>query len=203
MDSLNPNTKNTQTDASNSLNAYQKNAKNNNEINETEKEKMKLIENISDLLSDICDEYKSDFNSQNNNTLLKPFLLKQIPSISIKDYLIRLNKYTKLNNSTIILILIYIDKICNYNKFKLSYYNIHKLILASMLFAIKYNEDEYYSLKFYAELGGISINEMSNLEYQFLVLIRFELYVDEELFNKYSNNISSSDIEEEEDEDED
>ena len=203
MDSLNPNTKNTQIDAFNSLNAYQKNAKNNNEINETEKEKMKLIENISDLLSDICDEYKSDFNSQNNNSLLKPFLLKQIPSISIKDYLIRLNKYTKLNNSTIILILIYIDKICNYNKFKLSYYNIHKLILASMLFAIKYNEDEYYSLKFYAELGGISINEMSNLEYQFLVLIRFELYVDEELFNKYSNNISSSDIEEEEDEDED
>ena len=203
MDSLNPNTKNTQIDAFNPLNAYQKNAKNNNEINETEKEKMKLIENISDLLSDICDEYKSDFNSQNNNSLLKPFLLKQIPSISIKDYLIRLNKYTKLNNSTIILILIYIDKICNYNKFKLSYYNIHKLILASMLFAIKYNEDEYYSLKFYAELGGISINEMSNLEYQFLVLIRFELYVDEELFNKYSNNISSSDIEEEEDEDED
>ena len=203
MDSLNPNTKNTQIDTSNSLNVYQKNTKNNNEINETEKEKMKLIENISDLLSDICDEYKSDFNSQNNNTLLKPFLLKQIPSISIKDYLIRLNKYTKLNNSTIILILIYIDKICNYNKFKLSYYNIHKLILASMLFAIKYNEDEYYSLKFYAELGGVSINEMSNLEYQFLVLIRFELYVDEELFNKYSNNISSSDIEEEEDEDED
>ena len=71
-----------------------------------------------------------------------------------------------------------------------------------MLFAIKYNEEEYYSLRFYAELGGITINEMSNLEYQFLVLIRFELFVDEDLFNKYSNNISSADSEEEEEEDE-
>ena len=201
MDNLNSIKANTQIQAK-KFNQNNANTNNNKINNETESEKMKIIENISDLLSDICDEYKNDFNSQNKNNLLKPFLSKRIPSISIKDYLIRLNKYTKLNNSTIILILIYIDKICNFNNFKLSYYNIHKLILASMLFAIKYNEEEYYSLRFYAELGGITINEMSNLEYQFLVLIRFELFVDEDLFNKYSNNISSADSEEEEEEDE-
>ena len=163
---------------------------------------MKIIERISDLFLELCDDNKNDINSISNNVLIKPFLSKQIPSISIKDYLIRLYKYSKINNSTIILILIYIDKICNLNKFKLSYYNIHKLILASMLIAIKYNEDEYYSLNFYAKMGGVSINEMSNLEYQFLVLIHFEVFVNETLFNRYNDYILSSDSSEE-DEDED
>ena len=172
-------------------------------IPETDNERMKIIGRISDLFLELCDDNKNDINSISKNTLIKPFLSKQIPSISIKDYLIRLYKYSKINNSTIILILIYIDKICNLNKFKLSYYNIHKLILASMLISIKYNEDEYYSLNFYAKMGGVSINELSNLEYQFLVLINFDLFVDEALFIRYNDYISSSDSSEEEDEDED
>ena len=165
-------------------------------------EKKKIIEKISELFTEICDENKSDFNPNNSNTLMKPFISKHIPSISIKDYLTRLYKYSKINNSTIVLILIYIDKICNLNNFKLSYFNIHKLILASMLVAIKYNEDENYSLSFYAKLGGVSKNELSNLEYQFLVLVHCEVFIDEELFLKYNNYISSTDSEEEEGEEE-
>ena len=192
MDTINQN-------PSNTISSFHQH-KNNSEKEKAEKKK--IIEKISELFTEICDENKSDFSPNNSNTLMKPFISKHIPSISIKDYLTRLYKYSKINNSTIVLILIYIDKICNINNFKLSYFNIHKLILASMLVAIKYNEDENYSLSFYAKLGGVSKNELSNLEYQFLVLIRFELFVDEDLFNKYSNNISSADSEAEEEEDE-
>lgn len=56
----------------------------------------------------------------------KPFLSKTIPSISIEDYLERIKKYAKLEQSTLVLILIYIDRVCNLNQISLNYYNIHK-----------------------------------------------------------------------------
>ena len=132
---------------------------------------LKTIEIISDLLNNICEENK--VKSENISKKIKPFMIKNIPSMSIKDYLIRLSQFTKMNESTIILILIYIDRICNINNFRLSYRNIYKLILSSMIVAIKYNEDNFYSSEIYAKLGGLSVHELNYLEFQFLILIKF------------------------------
>ena len=159
-----------------------------------------IIKKISELLEDICDENTHSFKDSNHgeNYNTKPFLSKNIPQISIKDYLERLYKHTKINCSTIILILIYIDRICNIQKFKLTYFNIHKLILASMIIAIKFNEDEQYTTKFYSKLGGVPIAEIVFLENNFFFLIKFNLFVKNELYKKYSDYISSADSEEDE-----
>jgi hypothetical protein len=160
-----------------------------------EKQEKKIIEKISDLLSDICDQNTHNFNNE-INPYIKPFLSRAIPSISIKDYIERLYKYTKINSSTIILILVYIDRLCNIYKFKLTYYIIHKLILVSMIIAIKYNEDEYYSLKFYAKLGGIPKSELFLLECNFISLLKYNLFVTKELFDKYNDYVSSNESDE-------
>lgn len=157
------------------------------------------IEIISDLLVRICEDNKIK-KSTNNNYLLKSFTNKKIPSISIKDYLIRLAKHTKANESTIILILIYIDRICNINHFCLTYHNIHKLILASFILAIKYNEDNYYSMTYYSKIGGISLSELKNLESEYLVLIRFKLFVQSQIYDKYYNDLMSLKIDDNVDE---
>ena len=155
------------------------------------KEGRRILQKISDLLTDICEESKKEPNLFYKP--LKCFYSKNIPLISIKDYLEHIYKYTKINTSTIILILIYIDRICNIHKCKLCYYNIHKLILGSMIIAIKYNEDEYYSQKFYAKIGGVTLAEICNLEYSFLSLINYNLFVNENLFGKYNDFILSTD----------
>ena len=186
---INDNINNTSTNSSNIIQSFSTNT-----INENSEKK--IIKKISDLFSKICQENTKNFNKE-NNSITKPFLSIS-PSISINDYLERLYKYSKMNISTVILILIYIDRICNINKFKLTYYIIHKLILSSMVVAIKYNEDEYYSIKVYAKLGGVTKAEMVFLEYYFVSLINFNLYVKKELFNKYDDYISSADSEEEE-----
>ena len=98
------------------------------------------------------------------NKRIKIFMLKKIPSISIKDYLLRLSKYSKICTSTLIFILIYIDRLCQKYKFKINYFNIYKFILTSMVIAIKCNEDEFFSSEFYAKLGGISKAEMNFME---------------------------------------
>ena len=46
-----------------------------------------------------------------------------------------------------------------------------------MVIAIKFNEDEFYSSEFYAKLGGISKAEMNFMEYEFLSMIDFNLFV--------------------------
>ena len=150
---------------------------------------MKMIEIISDLLINICEENK--VKSDNINKNIKPFMTESIPSLSIKDYLTRLSQFTKINESTIILILIYIDRIGKINKFVLTYRNIYKLILASMVIAIKYNEDNFYSSEVYAKLGGLSVPELNYLEFQFLILIKFSLFIEKDLFNKYYYNLLS------------
>lgn len=74
-----------------------------------------------------------------------------------------------------------------------------------MLISIKYNEDDYFSNEFYAKVGGIRMAEMNKLEYEFLSLIDFNLFVNEDVFNKYNSYLISAhendEYEEEEDDD--
>ena len=176
---------------------------NNMEINikkkgKSPKENNIFLKKMSDLLTDICDESKKE-----TNLFYKPLkcFYSNIPYISIKDYLEHIYKYSKINSSTIALILIYIDRICNVTKCKLSYYIIHKLILGAMILAIKYNEDVFCSLKFYAKLGGITLNELYNLEVNFISLINFNLFVSDELFSKYNDYLLSSDSDDDDESD--
>ena len=176
-----------------SINSSRSNLKNIDKVSIRSKSEeyvpMKMIEIISDLLNNICEENK--VKSENINKNIKPFMTESIPSLSIKDYLTRLSQFTKINESTIILILIYIDRIGKINKFILTYRNIYKLILASMVIAIKYNEDNFYSSEVYAKLGGLSVPELNYLEFQFLILIKFSLFIENDLFDKYYYNLLS------------
>ena len=157
----------------------------------TQEEQMIIstIEIISDLFINICEENK--IKKKNKNFLIKSFTNKFIPSITIKDYILRLAKHSKVNESTIIITLIYIDRICNINHLNLTYYNIHKLILASFILAIKYNEENYYSMAFYSKIGGISLSELNNLEFECLILIRYNLFIQPKLFDKYYKDLMS------------
>jgi hypothetical protein len=55
-----------------------------------------------------------------------PFLSKKIPAISIINYLNRIVKYTSIENSTLEIMLILIDRFCEQTKIILNYFNIHK-----------------------------------------------------------------------------
>jgi hypothetical protein len=159
-------------------------------IKKIEEKESDVLHIVSQLLTDICDESPQEIE-HSTLKIIKPFISKKIPPISIENFMKRLLKYSKMESSTLLLILIYIDRVCFFGKFGLNYYNIHKLILASMVISIKYNEDEYFSNQFYAKVGGVSKEELNKLEYEFLSLIDFSLFVDEELFSKYYDYIKT------------
>ena len=151
---------------------------------------LRLIETISDLFLNICD--KSNLQDTNLNLNIQKFFISTIvPSISIKDYLIRLVQLTRMEESSLIFIVIYIDRFCSFNHIKLTHNNIHKLILTSMFIAIKFNEDKHYSLEIYAKIGGVSPQELKSMEFYFLVFIQFNLNVDTNLYQEYHNYLES------------
>ena len=160
---------------------------------ETQLKNNDLINAISLTLSTIIEENKKLPNYK--EILMKQskmiFSSKTIPNISIYDYLIRIQTYSVVEKSTLILSLIYIDKLCQICKLTLTFYNIHRIVFAAILIAIKYNEDNFYDNKYYAEIAGVKLKELKLIEYQFVDLIDFNLYVSDELFNKYNINLTS------------
>jgi hypothetical protein len=154
------------------------------ETNTSENENIlpELLEEISSVLEAIIRQNKNGKNTENKYIEI---FYTQEPSISIYDYLDRIQKYLNVNNSTIILSLIYIDRICKEKGIKLRKNNIHRILFTSIVLSIKYNEDKFCKNSFYAKVGGISVKELTKLENAFLKLIEFKLFVSDDLFQKY------------------
>jgi hypothetical protein len=123
------------------------------------------------------------------------FSSKKIPKISLKDYLQRIQTYSELENSTLILSLIYIDRICQIGNITLTFYNIHRILFCAIYLALKYNEDQIYNIDYYAQIAGISKKELSQIENDFIDYINFEFFVDNELYFKYENYLKTFEIE--------
>jgi hypothetical protein len=158
---------------------------------------LELIKVISDILSAIIEENEKLPNIK--QIILKQkkmcFSEKAIPNILIYDYLKRIQEYTFIERNTLILSLIYIDRLCTLGQITLTYYNIHRILFGAILISIKYNEDTFYGNKYYAEIAGVKINELNSIEYNFILLCNYDLFVSDEIFKHYNAYlISSSEI---------
>ena len=145
--------------------------------------KSQIITSISSNLEDLIIE-----NLHNIHQLYVKndiFFLNHIPQISIEDYIKRIMKYTQMNISSLILAIIYIDKMCEKNSYILCFNNIHRLILSSCLLSIKFNEDITFHNDLYARISGESVENVNKLEYELYVLLNFSLFVDYNYYEKY------------------
>jgi hypothetical protein len=145
-------------------------------------EKQNLLKEISTTLNSIIQENNKNSIHRKDNSL---FARQQIPKISIFDYLLRIQRYSGIEESTMILSLIYIDRICKKKGIVLSKYNIHRLLFIAILIAIKYNEDIIYDNLYYSKIGGVTKKELLILENEFLKLIDFNLFVSNKMYQKY------------------
>ena len=110
------------------------------------------------------------------------------PAIPLLDYLRRILNFLKLDFSTLIIALIYIDRICREKVF-LNEFNIHRIMVIAIYIAYTYNEDKTYDNNYLSLVSGMNKNEMVTLEEDFLELIEFKLFVDDELYNQYKDCI--------------
>ena len=139
---------------------------------------------IANVLSHVCeqnvtfDKEKSIFNSVATN------------KISIKDYMNRIHKYGPKNKDEVYLVvaLVYVDKFLVSMDMRLNLFNVHRIWLVAYLLAIKFLDDDHYNNKWFASVGGIPLQELNDLEADFLHAIRFDLRLD--TYGEYVQQLS-------------
>ena len=156
-----------------------------NNINDEEEEEMlsERIKNFAKSISIIINEL-IDSNSKNENENKNDiFETKGIPDISLYEYLIRIISYSNCEENTLILSLIYIDKISKIKQ--LNKFNIYKILFTSILISLKFYEDEIFTNSYYSQIAGVSEKELIIMEYDFFILLNFNLFIKEEIFNTF------------------
>lgn len=150
-------------------------------------ENINLINSISNTLETILEKNKqlSNYEEIIINQSKMYFSSFSVPEISIKEYLMRIQYYSGIEKSTLILSLILIDKMCKKSGILLTYYNIHRILFSSLLISIKYNEDYYFDNTFYSQIAGVKPNELQLLEYTFLFYNEFNVFVKDFEYKQY------------------
>lgn len=156
------------------------------EISEVEKSKFslqKLITSIANVLIEIIQENSTTSNA---SYIKKDFFFsKQIPKISLEDYIKRIVTLSNIEIPTLISSIMYIDRLCERNTYVLCNNNIHRIFLSAIVVSAKINEDRHVSSGDFAKIGGVSIEEMNNLEYKFCSYLDYNLYISQEYYDKY------------------
>ena len=116
--------------------------------------------------------------------------------LSIEEYIDRLAKYLHISDSCFAIALIYIDRLIQSNPdITLNEYSVHKLFTTSLLLAMKFNDDTIVEDREYIQkVVGISFKERRRLEFYFMNLIDFNLFVLSSLFKEYVEFLMLSQI---------
>ena len=120
------------------------------------------------------------------------FYLDIIPLITLNDYIHHLFSKTKMEISTLIISIIYLDNFCDRYNYILSLHNIYKLLLAVCLLSIKFNEDTFIGFEEYAEIGGVDAKDLSILESRMVISLEYSFYVDDKIYWEYFEYFSKN-----------
>lgn len=104
------------------------------------------------------------------------------PTLSIRQYIERVFKYSRCSASCFVVAYIYINKFLQQTDAFLTSLNAHRLLITSIMVAAKFLDDECYDNAYYARIGGVSTAEMNRMEMKFLFNLDFRLHVTAEVF---------------------
>ncbi|KAL5527516.1 hypothetical protein ACEPAG_6317 [Sanghuangporus baumii] len=119
------------------------------------------------------------------------FHARNIPSISLQAYLLRILRYCPTTNEVFLSLLVYFDRMSKLaqeatgTRFIIDSYNVHRLVIAGVTVASKFFSDVFYTNSRYARVGGLPQAELNQLELQFLLLNDFRLSIPPDEMQRY------------------
>lgn len=137
-----------------------------------------ILENMASL-SDHPGHQKTCFHS------------RAAPPISVRDYLKRIAKHFHCSSTCLVLSLMYIDRAMKLLEgFQVDAWNIHRLLLTSVMIAAKFHDDVYYSNTHYARVGGVKVKELNRLETHFLAMMQWRFNASREEYDVYCGQLN-------------
>ncbi|PWN49172.1 cyclin-related 2, partial [Violaceomyces palustris] len=124
---------------------------------------------------------------------LTRFHSRATPTISLPSYLRRIAKYTSLEKSCMLILLVYIDRVCErMSGFTICGLTVHRFVCAAVVCASKALCDAFSTNTHYARVGGISLVELNMLEKEFLNIIDWHLTCSGSLLQHYYTSLVRS-----------
>ncbi|CAH9127207.1 unnamed protein product [Cuscuta epithymum] len=112
------------------------------------------------------------------------------PGISVRSYLERIFRYANCSPSCFVVAYVYLDRFSHrHPALPINSFNVHRLLITSVMVAAKFMDDMYYNNAYYAKVGGISTTEMNFLEVDFLFGLGFHLNVTPITFQTYCEHL--------------
>lgn len=98
------------------------------------------------------------------------------PPISVYNYLVRLAKYSSIEQCVLLTSLYYIDLLSSvYKDFTLNSLTVHRFLLASTTVASKGLCDSFCTNAHYSKVGGVHCSELNILENEFLRRVNYRV----------------------------
>lgn len=140
----------------------------------------------------LLEQITTDGNLQTfpaNRDQISIYHSKEIPDISLHDYVFRFCRYTQLPLPCLLIASVYLGRLYDTHTIRIDSYSIHRLILCALVASRKFHIDDTFLLKSYADIGGVSVHELRNLEVQFCFSLKWKFHVSfdkyREIFNLY------------------
>ncbi|KAH7537775.1 cyclin-U4-1 [Ziziphus jujuba] len=144
----------------------------------------RVISFLSCLLERVAES--NDLNRRFEPNKISVFHGLTRPTISLESYLQRIFKYANCSSSCFVVAYVYLDRFTQRQPLlPITSFNVHRLLITSVLVSAKFMDDKYYNNAYYAKVGGISTTEMNLLEVDFLFGLSFELNVTPSTFHTY------------------
>lgn len=142
------------------------------------------------------------------------FHARNIPTIALEAYLLRILRYCPTTNEVFLSLLVYFDRISKLSeeatgsRFVIDSYNVHRLVMAGVTVASKFFSDVFYTNSRYAkvrffclslvehpltqmhQVGGLPLAELNQLELEFLLLIDFRLVISSDEMEHYARQLA-------------
>jgi len=114
----------------------------------------------------------------------------QVPRISVLDYLIRFAEFFRYSPACYVVAAAYIDRVLRSQPdFVLDAHTVHRLLLASLVVAVKFSDDVPLKNSWYAQAGGVTNRELNVLEVTLLKLLDWRVHVSAEEYDYYCGQI--------------
>jgi hypothetical protein len=119
-----------------------------------------------------------------------PFDGVKAPVIPIREYVSLLGTHVCQHVNEIIYAIYYMWKYTDITSATINVYNVHRIFLVSILVVHKVLNDIPYRNKWICKVGGISLDELNNMELKFLEILEWDFHLVEEVERKQFETIA-------------
>jgi hypothetical protein len=119
-------------------------------------------------------------------TALNAFSTREVPPISVHDYLKRIVKYTYVSPSVLVCCCLYLDRLlAMYPSFLLHPNNVFKFLITSARVCSKIMDTRTLNNRDFSVVGGVTNEDINALEFMFVQLLQNRLYISHHTFDMY------------------